>query len=181
MMQVPKVRDILKPKTTPAEPIPDLPIVRANNDGIQRLYRLYAACQCLEELETKEETRVKAIPNGWRDLRLCISVLRKLSRNMKYTMPPEKRASIDRMAPRMCFRTWCGTEAIRTAPDEVVVASKELDVLMEYAWNECSTCLEQRCSQCKLGKTFDRVLDYDRDGGSWAAIDPNSMMRGESK
>lgn len=163
-----KMREMLKPK--PASPVPDLPIVRANGDSIQRLYRLYAACQCLEELEEKEEKRIKVIPNGWRDLRLCTTLLRKLSQSMKYTMQPEKRASVDHMAPRMRFRTWCGHEAVKTAPEEVVLAEKELDVLMEYAWKECSLCLEQRCGQCRLGKVFDSVLDNDRNTGSWALI-----------
>lgn len=175
-LQIPKVREILK-KKKPAAPAPDLPIVRANSDSIKRIYNLYAACQCLEELEAKEEKRIRAIPNGWRDLRMCTAVLRKLSNNMKYTMQPEKRTSVDHMAPRMYFRTWCGHEPVKTTPDEVVLLEKELDVLVEYAWNECSMCVEQQCSQCPLGKTFDSVLGYDRNGGSWAAIDPNDLRR----
>lgn len=179
------MKDLLTPKSVTihrkVEPVPDLPIVRTSGDSIQRLYKLYAACQCLEELEAVEEKRVRAIPNGWRDLRLCITTLNKLARKMKFTMPPEKRSTIDRMAPRMRFRTWCGQDAIKTAPDEVVVAEKDLDVLVEYAWNECSMCVEQRCGQCPLGKAFDSVLGYDRNGGSWAAIDPNNVCGGMEK
>ena len=175
-----KMREMLKPRT-PAAPAPELPIVRVNSDSIQRLYSLFAAAQCLGELEATEEKRIRVIPGGWRDLRLCHTLLDKLAKNMKYTMPPEKRARVDSMAPRMRFRTWCGHEAIKTTPEEVVVAEKELDVLVEYAWNECSMCIEQRCSQCRLGKVFDGVMDYDRNGDSWADIDPRKVKGGTEK
>lgn len=162
------MRELIKPK--PAETVPDLPIVRVNGDGINRLFGLYAVCQHLDRLEAEEEKRIRAIPNGWRDLRLCRTLLHKLAKNMRYTMPPEKRGSIDRMASRMRFRVWCGHEPIKTTPDEVVLAEKELDVLVKYARNECKLCIEQKCNQCPLGKTFDSVLDYDRNGISWASI-----------
>lgn len=147
-----------------------LPVIRANSETINRLYSVYAAAQTLGEIEATEEKRVRAIPNGWRDLRLCHTLLDRLAKDMKSTLPPEKVASVNRMAPRMHFRVWCGREAVKTTPDEVVLAEKDLNALVTYARKECSMCVEQRCGQCPLGKALDHVLTYDRNGGSWANI-----------
>lgn len=151
------------------------PIVRANGKDIDLIFGLHAAGQELQRAGVEMEKRIRAIPNGWRDLRLIQAKLDKLLDGIHLTVQPEKRLTMQRMAPRMKFRVWCGHEAIRTAPNEVVLTKEEMAVLMTYAWNECSMCVEQRCDRCPLGKTFDSILHYDRDGGSWANIDPKGQ------
>lgn len=147
-----------------------IPVIRANSDTLNLLFEMHAACQTLKTFEQTQEARVKAIPNGWRDLRLCKTLLYRLRDNLRLTLQPEKRSAMDRMGPRMRFKTWCGKQAIETGPDEAVLETKELKTLLKYAHKECEICIEQRCNQCKLGKTFDSVLAFDRDGRSWATL-----------
>lgn len=154
----------------------NISIVRANTHDLDLLFGLFAAAQELNRCETEMEKRVRAIPNGWRDLRLIRTKLNKLLDDLILTVQPEKRATMNRMAPRMRFRVWCGHEVIKTAPNEVVITQNEMTTLLEYAWSaECSICMEGRCDQCKLGKVFDSILSYDRNGGSWASIDPKGV------
>ena len=152
-------------------PTPEIPVIRANGHDVDLIFALYAASQELERAEREIERRFRAIPGGWRDLRLIRTKLANLLPLLKKTVQPEKRRSMDRMAPRMRFRVWCGHEAVRTAPDEVVLAKSELATLMHYSHQECSMCVEQRCGQCRLGKVYDSILLHDRNGGSWAAVD----------
>lgn len=149
----------------------NIPVVRANGKDIDLIFGLHAAGQELARCEKEMEKRIRAIPNGWRDLRLIHTKLDKLLDSIYLTIQPEKRATVNRMAPRMRFRVWCGHEVIKTAPNEVVITQEEMATLVSYAWGgECALCVEQRCGQCKLGKVFDSVLSHDRNGSSWAAI-----------
>lgn len=161
-------------KKAPTNSTP-LPIIRANGKDLDLIFGLHAAGQELRRCEVEMERRIRAIPNGWRDLRLISSKLDKLLNGIHQTVQPEKRQTMLRMAPRMRFRVWCGHEAIKTAPNEVVITKEEMSTLLTAAWDTCSLCLEQRCERCKLGKTFDSVLNYDRNGGSWAAMDPGKI------
>lgn len=157
----------------------DLPIIRGNGYDLERIRGCYAAWKELEFLELHQEKRIKAIPGGWRDLKLCRTLLKKLADNMQRTLPPEKRESLNRTKGRMYFKTWCGPEAIRTAPDEVILLSKELSTLIVSAHEgKCTTCFETNCRACPLGKTLDSVLSMDRGNRCWSSIDINEAMEG---
>lgn len=148
----------------------DLPVIRANSETLDLLYELYASRQTLKRFAEKQEQRLRVIPNGWRDIKLAHSLVNKLIKNLNLTMQPEKRDPLERMGHRMKFKTWTGTEAINTSPQEVVLTQKEFDSLLHYARKECAMCIEQRCKSCRLGKTLDIVLKHDRNGESWANI-----------
>ena len=149
-----------------------LPIIRGNGNDLVRIRGLYAAWKELEFLENEQERRIKVIPGGWRDLKLCRTLMKKLADNMVRTLQPEKRETLSRTKGRMYFKTWCGPEAIRTAPEEVILLHKELAVLVETAHeNACKMCLQTNCRACKLGKTLDSVLSMDRGERQWSAID----------
>lgn len=147
-----------------------IPVIRANSDDLNLLFEFHAACQTLKTFEQTQERRVRAIPNGWRDLKLCKTLMYRLRDNLKQTLQPEKISAMDRMGPRMRFKTWCGIQTIETGPSEVVLEQKEFETLLHYARMECMMCVEQRCKQCRLGKTLDSVLVHDRGDGSWANI-----------
>lgn len=152
------------------------PIIRANGRDVDLIFGLHAAGQELRRAEKEAEKRIRAIPNGWRDLRLIITKLDKLLDGLHLTVQPEKRQTMQRMAPRMRFRVWCGQEAVKTAPNEVVITKNEMGTLLTYAWEgTCTLCIEQRCDRCPLGKTLDSVLSVDRNRGSWAAFDPKNI------
>ena len=115
---------------------------------------------------------MRAIPNGWRDLRLCRTLLDKLVVNLVGTLQPEKLKAMKRMLPRMKFKVICGTHATKTQDDETILASEDLDALVRFAHEaNCKMCMETNCRACKLGKALDSVLTYDRNESSWAAID----------
>ena len=149
-----------------------LPVIRGNGRDLEQIRGCYAAWKQLEFLENMQEKRVKSIPGGWRDLKLCRTLLKKLADNMVRTLQPEKREMLNLTTGRMYFKVWCGQEAVRTAPDEVILLAKELTTLVEYAHeNTCRMCMETNCRACKLGKTLDGVLSMDRGDRSWSAID----------
>lgn len=149
-----------------------LPTIRANSRELDQIFTMFAAAQELEHAEQKMERRVRAIPNGWRNLRLCRTLLDQLVMDLVGTLQQEKVAAMKRMLPRMKFKVVCGPNATKTQDDEAILSMKDLDVLVHYAHEaNCMMCLEANCRACKLGKTLDGVLTKDRNGGSWATID----------
>ena len=149
-----------------------LPTIRANSKELEQIFTMFAAAQELEHAERTMERRVRAIPNGWRNLRLCRSLLDKLVVDMVGTLQPEKIAAMKRMLPKMKFRVLCGPSATKPEPDEVTLAMKDMNNLVHYAHEaNCKMCLETNCKRCPLGKTLDSVLMQDRNDGSWATID----------
>ena len=147
-------------------------VVRANSKDLDRIFALFAAAQEVRMAEEQMENRFRAIPGGWRDLRLIRTLLDKLTTNLVSTLQSEKLVSMKRMLPRMKFRVICGTEATRVQEDEVILAMKDMDTLTHYAhegW--CKLCSEPDCRACPLAKTLDSVLTFDRNGCSWGAID----------
>ena len=149
-----------------------LPTIRANSKELDQIFTMFAAAQELEHAEKYMERRVRAIPNGWRNLRLCRTLLDRLVVDMVGTLQQEKIAAMKRMLPRMKFKVVCGPNATRTQEDEVILASKDLDALVHFAHEgNCKMCMEGNCRACKLGKALDGILTKDRDNGSWATID----------
>ena len=86
--------------------------------------------------EQQMEARLRAIPGGWRDLRLIRTLLDKLTTNLVCTLQSEKLVSMRRMLPRMKFRVVCGTEATRVQEDEVILAMREVGDRMDVSLRE---------------------------------------------
>ena len=61
--------------------------------------------------------------------------------------------------------------------DETIMEQSQVDVLCDYAHEQCKMCIDMKCSACPLGKVFDSILSDDRDGRSWAEMD---IMRTEN-
>ena len=141
-------------------------VVRANSKDLDRIFALFAAAQEVRMAEEQMENRFRAIPGGWRDLRLIRTLLDKLT-----TLQVETLVSLRRMLPRMKFRVVGGTEATRVQEDEVILAMRDMDMLVHFAHEgNCKLCLNPDCRACPLGKTLDSVLTFDRDGCGWDAI-----------
>lgn len=149
-----------------------IPRIKTNSKDIERLFGLFAALQELKETSQEMEKRFRLIPNGWRNLRLIISLFDKLMDDVMLTVPEEKLASMKRMRPRMRFKVVCGIQATSLERDECIISVHEADVLSHYAHEQCKLCFgDESCDRCELGKVLDSVMSYDRNGRSWAYVD----------
>lgn len=148
-------------------------VIRANGRDLEQIFALFAAAQELRAAQQTMERRARAIPGGWRDMRLIGTLLDKLVVNLVGTLQPEKLASMRRMLPKMHYKVVCGTEATSTLPDEVVLAYDDLNTLVRYAHETCKLCVggNENCRACALGKTLDRVMLRDRGDEGWCMID----------
>lgn len=147
-------------------------IVRVNNKEINSIFGVHAALSELKTASELMEKRFRAIPNGWRDLRCTISILTKLCGELMRTVPPEKLGNLQLMSRRMKFKLIIGPQATKTEEDECVVTMKDLHTLAMCSYEQCKLCNNwEKCNQCPLGQTLDRVLMYDRNGQSWATAD----------
>ena len=154
-------------------------IVRANSRDVNLIFGVHAALSELETAGEQMEKRFRAIPNGWRDLRCIQSMLTKLCGELMRTVPPEKLGNLRLMARRMKFKLILGPQATKTEEDECVVTMKDLHTLSLCAYEQCKLCdTWEKCSQCPLGQTLDRVLTYDRQGQSWATVDIRRQQEG---
>lgn len=149
----------------------NIPHIRTNR---RELDRILGMCACLQELECageEMEKRFRAIPNGWRDLRLVISKLSRLLDDILMTVPPEKLAAMQRMMPRMKFKLVCGPQFSEAGNNDCILSSKDANILCNFAHEYCIVCSnDSACNRCPLGKVLDSILTYDRDGKSWAYV-----------
>lgn len=149
----------------------NIPIIRVNKDEINCAFGLLAGLQEMKKAEKLMERRFRAIPNGWRNIRMVETVLDTLLTDLLKTYPLEKLISMQRMMPHMTFHLQCGVVASKMNDNECVVREKDLDTLCVFAHEQCKLCIDQNCNRCKLGKVLDGMLTEDRDGRSWANID----------
>lgn len=152
-----------------------IPTFRANNDDVRLAFGMIAGLQEMKKAEKTMERRFRAIPNGWRNLRMIESVYSKLIDDVLQTYPIEKLLSMDRMMPHMKYKVTCGVQASKMNEDECIITETNLNRLCIAAHEQCKLCVDQNCKRCKLGKTLDSILCYDRDGSSWANIDLEGM------
>lgn len=146
--------------------------IRSNNEAVRTAFGLIAGyIELKNAINSPFAKRFKAVPGGWRDANMLLSVLSKLIDNTLLTFPVDKLVSMERMRPHMKYKVQCGVSASKMNDDECIVTDNDLDVLTSFAHENCKLCVEHNCNRCPLGKTLDRTLALDRDGGSWAFID----------
>ena len=132
---------------------------------------MFAAVNELEKAQSAMENRIRAVPNGWRDIKMICARLDSLVNDLCQTYPLEKLVSIRRMLPHMRYKVQCGVSASSLKENENLIDSDDLDTITLFAHEQCKLCIDQNCSQCKLGRTFDRIFMHDRGDGSWAHED----------
>lgn len=147
-----------------------IPRMKTNRKNIDRIFGMFAGLQELEYASKEMEARFRAIPNGWRDLKMIISRLDKLIDGLMATVPVEKLSSMQRMLPHMKFKLLCGIQASTMGEDDCIISLVEANTLARYAHEQCKFCINGSCSQCPLGKVLDSILSYERDGTSWSLI-----------
>lgn len=157
------------------KPIPKLRMRSGEMDG---LFALFATLQEIEGVKSDMRERLKAVPNGYRDIRLVEATLTRLLQDLVTTIPLEKLKSIKRMLPHMRYKVYFYGSVSQMQDNATAIDSKDLATLCRIAheWN-CILC-DNDCDHCKIGlaKIFDSVLKVDREKGqSYSAMDFSEM------
>lgn len=150
------------------KPLPTFPV---NYEKIRTIFGVYAGLRQLEKLGELMAKQISIIPNGKRDYKMLLVVGKKLAQNICDTVPEDKRDAIKRQAKHSQFDIQLKPRLSMVEKTEVVVDAKEMNTVIYYAHEQCKMCFDQDCKRCKLGKTLDRMLTYDREGVSWASVD----------
>lgn len=79
------------------KPLPEMRMRQGEMDG---LFAMFAALQEFDGAKTDMRDRLKAIPNGYRDLRLAEATLTRLLARIVETIPAEKKRAIRRHATK---------------------------------------------------------------------------------
>jgi len=157
----------------PPERLKDVPRLRVRKGDAERLYNLFAALSAIVYAQEDEEfrRRVKAVPNGWRDLRMIRVKFERLMDDLMWTVPLEKLIGLKRDMPRCRFDVRFGPVASKPqGPHEMIVDREDLRALIRSAHEErCRICMADgsKCGRCDLGRALDRLCLQDRGGKSW--------------
>lgn len=98
-------------------------------------------------------------------MRLIDRKLTDIINGLVQTFPQEKMISLRRMIPGMAYKAYYAKPAA-VEKDETIMEQSQVDVLCDYAHEQCKMCIDMKCSACPLGKVFDSILSDDRDGRS---------------
>lgn len=157
------------------EEFKNVPETRLRGKDMEMLFALYAAEAELRRACEDEnmKKRFRTLPNGWRDLRMVTAFMKKLTDMVQWTVPMEKRIGFRNAAVRCRYVVMQGPLAVKPKPnEEEIITTRDLNVLVSSAWEwRCRMC-DDNCDRCELGRVLDSVIAKDRDGGSWANIDP---------
>lgn len=140
-----------------------IPITRARQSEIDYLVYMMCSLSKFTEDADQVEKRIKSIPNGWRDMRMIISVLQSLVEKMLRTLPMEKRETLYRLVPDIRYTISYHKRVGRADEPISGIYTKDLDILC-WATHEylCKLC-DGKCQQCDIGKAFDRMIGTDRE------------------
>lgn len=155
------------------------PIIRANKEEIGIVFGMLAACQEFDKAEKMMYKRVKAIPNGWRDLRMVKTVINRLVDDLLVTFPYEKLVSMQKMLPHMRYKTYFGAQVSKLDRDDCIISTDRLNVLAQAAHDRCKICFDGDCKRCALGKAFDGIYCKDREGSRWSEMSMEAEVDGE--
>lgn len=158
-------------KTAPRNP---LPVIRLRQSELDDIFALFATLQELEAAKNDMRERFRAIPNGYRDVRLVEVTLNRLLVDLVATIPQEKLRSIRKMLPNMKYKVYFNGTVSQMCDNATAIDSNDLDVLCRLAHDNCCLLCDDDCSKCKCGlsRVFNHVLKMDRQpGDSWSFMD----------
>lgn len=130
-----------------------IPVIRSNRHDINRMMGIFAAINEFELCEKEMENRIRAIPNGWRDMRLIDRKLTDIINGLVQTFPQEKMISLRRMIPGMAYKAYYAKPAA-VEKDETIMEQSQVDVLCDYAHEQCKMCIDMKCSACPLAMSL---------------------------
>lgn len=148
------------------KPLPEMRMRQGEMDG---LFAMFAALQEFDGAKTDMRDRLKAIPNGYRDLRLAEATLTRLLARIVETIPAEKKRAIRRMLPSMKYNVYYNAPVSHMDEDATAINAHDLVLLCQLVQGFYCFLCEEDCNHCKYGiaKVFDRVFKVDREK-SWA-------------
>ena len=153
-----------------------LPIMNMNKGELNDFFCVCAGLDALEDYIEKHPARLRAIPGGYRDARMLLSVMDKLAKNIRQTIPPEKRRGADLTSRNMKYKLSLGPRAAKEK-DAMIMSLDTLDALVLSAHEgKCKICMRDTCAGCALCKALDNVIASDRDGRTWGAINIIEVM-----
>lgn len=150
----------------------------ANRLETDTFYRVVSSLNSLALAQDDLKARAHLIPGGWRDLRACLALEKKLVHNLLLTFDEKKRGQIARQMKHMRVRVVFGPEASKE-PETVMMDVEDLAVMMHAASGECRMrmCRPDECNNCQLGQVIDRCSFVTRDNRAWWEV--IESVRGE--
>lgn len=157
-------------QTDKKKPVP--PTIHARKAEIEEIFAFFAVLQEIGKAKTDMRTRLKAVTNGWRDIRMIETVLTNLIDRLLVTLPGEKLLSIKRVLPHMSYRIYFNRSVVSHDDDDATVISMDdLDELVKAAHGYRCVCCDENCNRCALGKALDHVLVRHRGRDeSWSYL-----------
>ena len=164
-------------ETPRPERLRDVPRIRLRREDSDRIYQLFAALSAVvyASEDPDFERRCRAVPGGWRDMRMIRVRFERLMDDLMWTVPLEKLVGLHRDMPRCRYDVVLGPLASReTRPTEMIVDRRDVRTLIREAHEaRCRLCLEdgRKCGRCDLGGALDRLCMTDRNGASWGMME----------
>lgn len=143
-------------------PLPRTRLRQEETDGI-----VFILCSVtrFRAIQKAMETRLRSIPNGWRDIRMVETVLDRLVGKLLETVPTDKLITMKRLLPDTRVHITY-TRQVGKHKDEVTgIHEKDLDFLTAVSHDAICKLCDGNCDRCDLGKVFDRFLFTERDKG----------------
>lgn len=134
----------------------DLPIKSCTAYECQIIQLITGTLKQCERNEKRIEERLRTIPNGWRDWRLMLSILRRMSDALIDTMPDKEITYLDRMLKHgeilVRFRPPIRDNEYQLVEDEAL--TRMVNEIME---NECAICFKEgrEIKHCQLRKDLE--------------------------
>lgn len=142
-----------------------LPRSRLRQEETDSIIFLLCCETRLKAIQKHMESRLRSIPNGWRDVRMLETVLGKLVDNLLDTVPTDKLYTLKRLLPDTRMHITY-TRQVGKHKDEVTgIHEKDLDLLTAVSHDAICKLCDGNCDRCDLGKVFDRFLFTERDKG----------------
>lgn len=165
------------------ERLAGVPRIRLRREDSDRIYQLFAALSAIVYASEDPDfgARCRAVPGGWRDLRMIRVKLERLMDDLMWTVPIDKLVGLHRDMPRFRYDVVLAPLASReTKPTEMIVDRRDVKALIREAHGaRCRLCLEdgRRCGRCDLGRVLDRLCMTDRDGRSWSMTEVDGLVK----
>lgn len=154
---------------------------RMTHEEIDHTLCLFAAMNTLHKILGKDrmESRIRFIPNGWRDANMVYKRLKWLCDQLMETIPDEKRQALEAQMGAMKYKVYTHPDAV-PPKDHFMIRNDNYETLAIAAHEQCMLCdHSERCKSCQLGKALDAHLPFTRTK-SWAYIDLADILRGDS-
>lgn len=140
-----------------------IPVMRARQEEIDGIVAMLVSASEMTEKEDAMKKRLRSVRNAYRDYRMVIAALDRLTGVMKLTLPEEKRNTLDALIPDIRFKITYHKRAGRMEEPVSGIYTKDLDLLIAACHDAVCKLCDGNCNRCDLGKVFDRMLGTNRD------------------